>query len=67
MVIPKPNGTHGPGSEYHLYFQSTNPGQSAGSVWGHASSRDLVSNPNLDTCVVWGFRPLTRPALADWM
>lgn len=27
---------------YHMYFQSTDPGQSPGSVWGHAVSPDLV-------------------------
>lgn len=27
---------------YHLFFQSSNPGQSSGSIWGHAISRDLV-------------------------
>ena len=34
-----------PSSEYHLYFQSTDPGQSLGSVWGHAGwtiSSDVI-------------------------
>ena len=29
--------------EYHLYFQSNDAGQSVGSVWGHATSPDMVS------------------------
>eukprot|EP01051_Picozoa_sp_SAG22_P005055 SAG22_NODE_289_length_12942_cov_6.674531_5_plen_76_part_00 len=34
----------GEGSEldYHLYFQSANPGQKHPSEWGHAVSPDLV-------------------------
>lgn len=31
-----------PEVDYHLYFQSNDPGQSLGSVWGHAVSPDLV-------------------------
>ena len=27
---------------YHMYFQSSDPGQSIGSIWGHTSSPDLV-------------------------
>lgn len=27
---------------YHMYFQSADPGQSIGSIWGHAHSPDLV-------------------------
>eukprot|EP00658_Telonema_sp_P-2_P069771 TRINITY_DN59159_c0_g1_i1.p2 TRINITY_DN59159_c0_g1~~TRINITY_DN59159_c0_g1_i1.p2 ORF type:complete len:120 (+),score=27.52 TRINITY_DN59159_c0_g1_i1:205-564(+) len=34
MAIDKGEGQQ----EYHLYFQSQDPGQSLGSVWGHAVS-----------------------------
>ena len=27
---------------YHMYFQSSDPGQSLGSIWGHTSGPDLV-------------------------
>jgi sucrose-6-phosphate hydrolase SacC (GH32 family) len=27
---------------YHMYFQSSDPGQSLGSIWGHTTSPDLV-------------------------
>eukprot|EP01051_Picozoa_sp_SAG22_P001944 SAG22_NODE_82_length_21749_cov_10.719769_1_plen_626_part_00 len=27
---------------FHMYFQSSDPGQSLGSIWGHTSSPDLV-------------------------
>ena len=27
---------------YHMFFQSSDPGQSTGSIWGHAVSADLV-------------------------
>jgi sucrose-6-phosphate hydrolase SacC (GH32 family) len=36
MMLPRPDTTGGaePAHDYHLYFQSNDPGQSVGSVWG---------------------------------
>ena len=43
MWLPGPPSASGaPAYSYHMFFQSTDPGQSAGSIWGHAMSPDLV-------------------------
>ena len=46
-----PNGT---GVSYHMYFQSQDPGQSVGSIWGHTVSRDLVRWKRLNRTGVKG-------------
>ena len=38
MYTTAPDGT----VSYHMYFQSSDPGQPLGSIWGHATSPDLV-------------------------
>ena len=40
--LPDPNAGGQPAWTYHMYFQSNDHGQSPGSIWGHATSTDLV-------------------------
>jgi sucrose-6-phosphate hydrolase SacC (GH32 family) len=42
MYLPKPLSAPTIGNTYHMFFQSNDPGQSLGSVWGHATSDDMV-------------------------
>ena len=42
MYLPDEAGGTWPTFTYHMFFQSNNPGQSSGSIWGHASSHNLV-------------------------
>ena len=42
MALPDKSGGDWPSFTYHMFFQSNDPGQGLGSIWGHASSPDLV-------------------------
>ena len=35
------NGSDG-NITYHMYFQSADPGQTIGSIWGHTTSPDMA-------------------------
>lgn len=54
MALRRQDGSTFPAYDYHMYFQSQNPGQQRGSEWGHAISQDLVNWKRLNRTGVRG-------------